>query len=118
MSSNEQNLQVCNRVLQKRVLWPKREDESGDWRKIQNEEHHGLFSSLIVWMEKITDEMGEACISKRERIQSFVKEIERKETAWENLGFNGMIKIKHVSKKLRAFGLDLFGSEQEPVATS
>jgi hypothetical protein len=33
-----------NRVL-RRIFAPKRDEETGDWRKLHNEEHHNLYSS-------------------------------------------------------------------------
>jgi hypothetical protein len=33
-----------NRVL-RRIFGPKRDEETGDWRKLYNEELHGLYSS-------------------------------------------------------------------------
>ena len=33
-----------NRVL-KRMLWPKREEVTGEWRKLHNEELNDLYSS-------------------------------------------------------------------------
>jgi hypothetical protein len=36
-----------NRVL-RRILGPKRDEVTGEWRKVHNEEPGGLYSSLIV----------------------------------------------------------------------
>jgi hypothetical protein len=33
-----------NRVL-RRIFGPKRDEVTGDWRKLHNEEHHNLYSS-------------------------------------------------------------------------
>jgi hypothetical protein len=33
-----------NRML-RRIFGPKRDEVTGDWRKLHNEEHHNLFSS-------------------------------------------------------------------------
>jgi len=41
-----------NRVL-KRIFGPKRDEVTGEWRKLHNEELNDLYSSLsIVWMIK------------------------------------------------------------------
>jgi hypothetical protein len=41
-----------NRV-QKRMLWPKRDEVRGEWRKLHNEELNGLYSSPnIIWVIK------------------------------------------------------------------
>jgi hypothetical protein len=40
-----------NRVL--RIFGPKRDEVTGEWRKLHNEEHNDLYSSLnIVWVMK------------------------------------------------------------------
>jgi hypothetical protein len=36
-----------NRVL-RRILGPKRDEVTGEWRKLHNEELHDLYSSLII----------------------------------------------------------------------
>jgi len=33
-----------NRVL-RRILWPRRDEVTGEWRKLNNEKIHGLYSS-------------------------------------------------------------------------
>jgi hypothetical protein len=41
-----------NRVL-RRILGPKRDEVTGGWRKLHNEELHGLYSSPgIIWVIK------------------------------------------------------------------
>ena len=40
-----------NRVLRK-IFGPKRDDITGDWRRIRSEELHDLFSSHVIWMIK------------------------------------------------------------------
>jgi hypothetical protein len=37
-----------NRVL-RRIFGPKRDDKTGGWRKLHNEELHGLYSSLSIF---------------------------------------------------------------------
>jgi hypothetical protein len=50
-----------NRVL-KRIFGPKSDEMAGGWRKLYNEELHGLYSSpSIVRVIKAEDEMGGAC---------------------------------------------------------
>jgi hypothetical protein len=50
-----------NRVL-RRILGPKRDEVTGGWRKLRNEELHGLYSSpSIISDESKADEMGVAC---------------------------------------------------------
>ena len=50
-----------NRVL-RRIFGPKRDEVTGKWRKLQNEELNDLYSSLnIVRVIKIENGMGRAC---------------------------------------------------------
>jgi hypothetical protein len=36
---------VCDNRLLRRIFGPKRDDVTGDWRKLQNEELHNLYPS-------------------------------------------------------------------------
>ena len=50
-----------NRVL-RRVFGPKRDEVTGEWRKLHNEELNDLYPiPNIVWVVKSTNEMGRAC---------------------------------------------------------
>ena len=50
-----------NRVLRK-VIGPKREEVTGEWRKLHNEELNDLYSlPNIVRVVKSKNEMGRAC---------------------------------------------------------
>jgi hypothetical protein len=50
-----------NRVL-RRIFGPKREEMTGEWRKLHNEELNGLYSSPNMFRIKIEkNEMGGAC---------------------------------------------------------
>jgi hypothetical protein len=50
-----------NRVL--RIFGPKRDEVTGGWRKLHNEELHNLYSSpnIIRMFQVKEDEMGKAC---------------------------------------------------------
>ena len=59
-----------NRVL-RRIFWPKREEVTGEWRKLHQEELNDLYSSLIIvqviksrrkrWEGHVA-RMGERCL--------------------------------------------------------
>jgi hypothetical protein len=53
---------IENRVL-RRIFGPRREEVTGDWRKLHNEELHKLYSSpdIIRMIQVKEDEMGRAC---------------------------------------------------------
>jgi hypothetical protein len=48
----------------RRIFGPKRDEVTGDWRKLHNEELHGLYSSpsiIRINYQVKKDEMGRAC---------------------------------------------------------
>jgi hypothetical protein len=50
-----------NRVL-RRIFGPKRDEESGEWRKLHNEELHILYSPKYYWADQIKkNEVGGTC---------------------------------------------------------
>jgi hypothetical protein len=61
-----------NRVL-KRIFGPKRDEVTGGWRKLHNEELHGLYSSpsVVKSDQSKEDEMGGACGGGEGYIQHF-----------------------------------------------
>jgi hypothetical protein len=64
-SREEHRLRVFeNRVL-RRIFGPKRDEVTGGWRKMHNEELHNLYS-LPIGMIK-GDEMGRACSTHGEK---------------------------------------------------
>ena len=44
----------------RRILGPKRCEVTGEWRKLNNEDHYNLYSSNIIWVIK-KNEMGGEC---------------------------------------------------------
>jgi hypothetical protein len=82
----EYRLRVCeNRVL-RRIFGPKRDEVTGEWRKLHSEEVNILYSSPDVirqiksrrmrWAEHVA-RMGEECV------QGFDWKATRKETTWK-----------------------------------
>jgi hypothetical protein len=53
----------------RRIFGPKRDEVTGDWRKLHNEELHSLYSSpSIIKMDQIKEnEMGRACSTNGEK---------------------------------------------------
>jgi hypothetical protein len=49
----EHRLRVCEKRMLKRIFGPKRDEVTGSWRKLHNEELHNLYSSpRIIRMAK------------------------------------------------------------------
>jgi hypothetical protein len=49
-----------NRVL-RRIFGPKRDDNTGEWRKLHNEELHNLYSSPDIIRQVKVNEVGGTC---------------------------------------------------------
>jgi hypothetical protein len=67
--SEEHRLRVFeNRVL-RRIFGPKRDEETGEWRKLHNEELHDLYSSssIIRIIKSRGGEMGGTCSTNGEK---------------------------------------------------
>jgi hypothetical protein len=75
-----------NRVL-RRIFGPKRDDVTGEWRKLHTEELHNLYSSPDIIRQVKEDEVGGACSThergEREKCTRFWWESRRKETTWK-----------------------------------
>ena len=67
-------LRVLEKRVLKRIFWPKRDDVTGEWRKLHNEELHVLYSPNIVLVIK-SRRMGwaghVACIGEGRGVQGF-----------------------------------------------
>jgi hypothetical protein len=57
----EHRLRVFENRMLRRIFGPKRDEVTGEWRKLHNEELHDLYSS-----PNIVNEMGGACSADRE----------------------------------------------------
>ena len=75
-----------NRVVG-RIFGSKRDEVTGQWRKLYNEELNDLYCSTYIVRDKIEkNEMGGACRAyggEERRIQDFGGGNRRKETTWE-----------------------------------
>jgi hypothetical protein len=69
-----------NRVL-RRIFGPKRDDVTGEWRKLHNEELHNLYSSPVK-----ANEVGGACSTHgrgQKSVHGFGGKARRKKTTWK-----------------------------------
>jgi hypothetical protein len=74
-----------NRVL-RRIFGPKREEVTGEWRKLHNEELHTLYSSPNIIRQIKSRRMrwaGHAVHLGEECVQGFDGKTRRKETTWK-----------------------------------
>jgi hypothetical protein len=74
-----------NRVL-RRVFGPKRDEVTGAWRKLHNEDLHILYCSPNIINQIKENEVGGTCGTHgrgEESVQGFDGKARRKETTWE-----------------------------------
>jgi hypothetical protein len=74
-----------NRIL-RRIFGPKRDEVTGEWRKLQNEELHNLYSSPDIIRQVKVNEVGRACSMHgrgENSVQGFGGKARRKETTWK-----------------------------------
>jgi hypothetical protein len=57
----EHRLRVLENRTLRRIFGPKRDEVTGEWRKLHNEELHDLYSSSSIIRIIKEDEMGGAC---------------------------------------------------------
>jgi hypothetical protein len=85
-AEEEHRLRVFeNRVL-RRIFGPKRDEVTGEWRKMHNEELHNLYSSADIIRQVKANEVGGACGMRgrgEKSVQGFGGKARRKETAWK-----------------------------------
>jgi hypothetical protein len=74
-----------NRVL-RRIFGPKRDEVTGDWRKLHNEELHNLYSSPDIIRQVKANEVGGAHGRGEKSVQGFGRKARRKETTWKTKG--------------------------------
>jgi hypothetical protein len=49
----EHRLRVFENMVLRRIFGPKRDEVTGEWRKLHNEELHDLYSSLVIRIIKL-----------------------------------------------------------------
>jgi hypothetical protein len=80
-----------NRVL-RRIFEPKRDEVTGEWRKLHNEELHNLYSSPDIRQVK-ANEVGGACgthVRGEKSVQGFGGKVRREETTWKTKAYVGI----------------------------
>jgi hypothetical protein len=74
-----------NRVL-RRIFGPKRDEVTGEWRKLHNEELHNLYSSTDIISQVKANEVGGTCGTHgrgEKNVQGFGGKARRKEATWK-----------------------------------
>jgi hypothetical protein len=94
-----------NRVL-RRTFGPKRDEVTGEWRKLHNEELHNLYSSPDIIRQVKSRRMRwaghVACMGEERKRTRFWWESPKERDHWEDQGLGGKIWIR---KDLRDIGL-------------
>jgi hypothetical protein len=75
-----------NRVL-RIIFGPKRDEVTGEWRKLHNEELHNLYSSPDIIRQVKANEVGGACGThgrEEESVQRLGGKVRKKETTWKS----------------------------------
>jgi hypothetical protein len=63
----EYKQRVFENMVLRKIFVPKRDEVTGDWRKLHNEDPHGLYSSPNIWVFKSRIEMDGVCGTMEER---------------------------------------------------
>jgi hypothetical protein len=74
-----------NKVL-RRIFGPKRDEVTGEWRKLHNEELHNLYSTPDIIRQVKANEVGRACGMHgrgEKSVQGFGGKARKKETTWK-----------------------------------
>jgi hypothetical protein len=48
----EHRLNTCDKTVQRNIFGPKRDEVTGEWRRLHKEELYGLYSPNIFWVIK------------------------------------------------------------------
>jgi hypothetical protein len=82
----EHRLRVFENMVLRRLFGPKRDEVTGEWRKLHNEELHNLYSSPDIIRQVKANEVGGACGTHgrgEKNVQGFGGKTRRKETTWK-----------------------------------
>jgi hypothetical protein len=82
----EHRLRVFEIRVLRRIFGPKRDEVTGEWMKLHNEELHNLYSSPVKSSQVKANEVGGACGTHgrgEKCVQGFGGKARRKETIWK-----------------------------------
>jgi hypothetical protein len=83
----ENRLRVFENMVLRRILGPKRDEVTGEWRKLHSEELHNLYSSPYINRQVKANEVGGACGTHgrgEKSVQGFGGKAQRTGTTWKN----------------------------------
>jgi hypothetical protein len=90
-----------------RVFGPNREEVTGGWRKLHNEELHNLYSSLSIIRMTKEDEMDRACSTNGEKRNAYRILLRKpEETTRKTQDVCGWIILKWILDRMGWYGLD------------
>jgi hypothetical protein len=92
MLREEHRLRVFEKRVLRRIFGPKRDEVTGEWRKLHNEELHNLYSSPDIIRQVKANEVGRACGTHgrgEKSVQGFGGKARRKKTTGKTQGIGG-----------------------------
>jgi hypothetical protein len=106
--------QYFNVVLQQRIFGPKRDEVTGDWSKLHNEELHNLYSSpSIIRMIKSRRMRWAGHVAQMgEKRNAYWWESQKEGDHWEDQGVSGRTILKWISETAWD-GMDWIGLVQD-----
>ena len=106
----ERKLRVFENMVLRRIFGPRRDEVTGEWRRLHNEELNGLYSSpniVRVIKTRRMDGLGMWLVWGRIgwRIGSWLGN-QKGRDRWGDLGVDGWIILGWISRRLWVWGLD------------
>jgi hypothetical protein len=94
----------------RRIFGPKRDEVTGGWRQLHNEELHNLYSSpsIIRMFKSREDDTGRACSTNGEK-RNACRVLVGKPEGKRPLGRPGRKWVEHIKMDLREIGWDSMG---------
>jgi hypothetical protein len=112
----EHRLRVLgNRVL-RRIFGPKRDEVTGEWRKLHNEELHKMYPSPNIIRQIKSRRMSRACGTHgrgEKSVQGFGGKTRRKETTRMTQGVGGRMGLEWMLGRLALGGVDWIRLSQD-----